>query len=489
MQLDVSPGNGREKGSSATPGGSQEPPTPSIAAHLADFAVASRGHPLPADVSHAVRRQILDALGVATAARVSPIGDRLRGVESLAGGKSVALGFEKHVAEDEAALVNGMLVHALDFDDTYQPGIVHVGAVVVPTVLAVGQAVGATDADIEHAVAVGYELDTRLGEASAGKFHLKGFHATPICGALSAAVVASLLRGSDAAGIVNAMGIAGSFSGGLQQFLDDGADTKRLHPGWAAHAGIRAASFAAAGFGGPAGVIEGRYGVYASHVGLENFSPTVLTEELGSRWNITSMSVKPYPCCHLLHAFIDAVRELRAAHGLVPDDIVQIRAHASHTGLKILTQPPAEKTRPSTAYSAQFSLPYAIAVALLDESVGLHSFDVDRLGDRSIHDLIDRVTCHLDEESNYPEVFDGLVEMDLRDGRTLVHREAVNRGSPQRALTDEELVEKFRTNLEFAGIDRGEAERVAADVLEEGAVTRGLNRLHAAVSRRLAGEG
>lgn len=458
----------------------------SIAEHLAEFALNSRRRALPTDVSHGVRRHILDALGVATVARMTAIGARLGRTGPWAPGRSIALGFDNSFAADEAALVNGMLVHALDFDDTYQPGIVHVGAVIVPSVLAVGQAVDASETDIEHAVAVGYELDTRLGEASAGNFHLRGFHATPICGGVSAAIVASLLMGSDASGIVNAMGIAGSFAGGLQQFLDDGADTKRLHPGWAAHAGIRAASFAASGFEGPAGVIEGRYGVYASHVGLENFRPQVLTDELGSRWNITSMSVKPYPCCHLLHAFIDATRELRAAHGIVPGDVIAIRAHASHTGLKILSEPPEEKSRPSTAYSAQFSLPYAIAVALLDDAVGLDSFTVDRLSDRSIHTLIDRVTCLLDEDSHYPTVFDGLVEMDLRDGRTVVHRESVNRGSPQRALTDGELVDKFLANLAFSGLDVREGKRVITEVLEEGAAISGLNRLHAAVCDRLA---
>lgn len=461
----------------------------SIAARLSEFVhatVGGGGMAVPTELAHAVRRQVLDAVGIAAASTAAQAGQRLSQLSDPPRGVALVLGSEGMTTAREAAFRNGTLIHGLDFDDTYQAGIVHVGAVIIPTVLAVSQEFGSSDREVVAAIAAGYELHSRLGEAAAGKFHLQGFHATPVCGVLAAAAVASALRGLSVRQTVDAIGIAGSFSGGLQQFLDDGADTKRLHPGWAAQGGIAAAELAAAGFDGPTGVIEGRYGVYATHVGLSSLKSSILVDDLGSTWNVTRMAVKPYPCCHLLHACIDAARLLKAEHQFRSQDVVSIVASVSETGMKILTEPRAEKVRPTTSYSAQFSLPFAVAAALTDSDVTLESFSIDRIQDPELHRLAELVECRLDADSEYPKYFDGSVEIVLNDGRILRHREKINRGSVERPLTDRELVQKFVNNMAYGGANPKSAESLAGGLLFS---NRGVLRFAQEVNEHIVGDG
>jgi 2-methylcitrate dehydratase PrpD len=457
---------------------------PALSSVVARFVTGLTLDDVPAEVVATARRLVLDAVGIGAASTGQEFGRRLAAIPwpAPAGGGATALGIGSACTAEDAALVNGVLAHGLDFDDTYQPGIVHIGAVVVPTALAVGQSLGRDSDEIVAAVIAGYEVSSRLGEASPGAFHAVGYHATPICGAFAAAAVAAKLFGADEAGCAAALGIAGSFAAGIQEFLRDGSDTKRLHPGWAATSGIRAARFALAGFGGPHRVWEGEFGLFATHVGLDGFHGERVTDGLGERWNILRMSVKPYPCCHLLHAHIDAARELRA-RGVRPGDITRVRALIHRPGLSLLAEPEAEKRRPSTTYGAQFSLPFAVAAGFLDEHVRLDSFAADRLADPEIRRLSDLVECVEDTESRHPEHFDGAVEVWLADGTRHAWREEVNRGSPSRRLTVDELTAKFTGNLVAAGIDQETAGTLATRFLDGDDVIAALDAVNSALVR------
>lgn len=439
-------------------------PAPSLSREVAEWAAALAYEDLPHEVVAAARRHVLDALGIALASTAQPYGKRLRdwGGPAVTGG-ATALGLPGAYPAEQAAMVNGVLVHGLDFDDTYQPGIVHIGAVVIPTALAVAEQEGRSTEELVTAVAVGYELHSRLGEASPGAFHRKGWHATPICGAFAAALVGARLMGHTVEETVAALGIVGSFASGIQEFLRDGTDTKRLHPGWAAQAGVQAARLARVGFEGPAAVWEGHYGLYATHLDEGDLVPEAITDGLGSRWNILGVSVKPYPCCHLMHAHIDAARHLRA-DGVEAGDVESVTAHIHAAGLHLLGEPVAVKQRPTTTYGAQFSLPFAVAVGFCDAEVDVRSFSAERLADPAVLDLAGRVECVVDPESAYPTHFDGALTVRLKDGRTVAFRESVNRGSPSRPLSDAELEAKFLANAALSGIPESAALEAEATI-------------------------
>lgn len=434
-----------------------------------DWAVGLRYDNLPDDVLLHARRLLLDSLGVALASTAQDFGQRFQNFpRQTSETGATALGIPGAVPAERAALVNGVLTHGIDFDDTYQPGFVHIGTIVIPTALAVAEKEGTTTEETLTAIVAGYELSSRLGEAAPRAFHKYGWHATPLCGAFAAALVASMLQGHSKEQIVTALGIVGSFASGIQEFLRDGTDTKRLHTGWAATAGVNAAQFAKIGFGGPSRILEGHFGLYATHLREgDHFDPTAIYAELGERWNVTALSIKPFPCCHLMHAHIDAARRL-AEQGVKPSDIVAIRAYIHETGLHVLGEPIEAKRRPSTPYAGQFSLPYGVGIGFCDadRQVDLTSFSEERLNDQEVLRLASITECLLDEETQVPRYLDGAVEVELRDGRTLFERETINRGSPERQLEDYELEEKFVANAVIAGVSEDAAREASTQILK-----------------------
>jgi 2-methylcitrate dehydratase PrpD len=445
---------------------------------------------LPAEVVHHARRLLLDSVGISIASSAAEFGRRFRGLPAVMSGGSgaTALGLAEKVPAERAALVNGTLAHGLDFDDTYQPGIVHIGAVVIPAVVAVAEEVGATPEEVGVAVVLGYELASRIGEAAPGQFHKYGWHATPLCGVFAAALSASRLYGSTEEETVAALGIAGSFASGIQEFLREGKDTKRLHAGWAASAGVQAAQLARIGFEGAAGILEGHYGLYATHLREGDIViPERLTEGLGERWNTTALSVKPFPCCHLMHAHIDAARRI-AERGIALSDIVAIRAYGHATTLHVLAEPLDEKRRPRSSYGAQFSLPYGVAVGLVDagRSITLDTFAPERLDDPELVRLMGLTDCVLDEESQLPKYYDGAVEVTLADGSTILEREPINRGSPERPLSDDELLDKFVGNARLAGLPEALARTAGRALLDGGDVVAAFGDLNAATLQAAA---
>jgi 2-methylcitrate dehydratase PrpD len=216
-----------------------------------------------------------------------------------------------------AVLANASFVHGLDFDDTHTESITHASACVVPAALAAGEKQHADGKSVLTAAVAGYETMTRIGLASPGGFHKHGYHATPICGTFAAGVIAGKLMGLSKEALTNLLGICGSQAAGLQAFLDDGSWTKRLHAGWAAHSGVVAAQLALRGFIGPKTVIEGRYGLLASHFGPGEFDSERILHNLGEVWESNRISLKPYPVCHFSHASMDSARALVKEHHIV----------------------------------------------------------------------------------------------------------------------------------------------------------------------------
>jgi len=428
---------------------------------LAAFAVETPAGSIPAEVRERAARHLLDALGCGLAAVGTDAGGSATALACEQGGRPEAsvIGSAARVPAALAALANGTRCHALDFDDTHEAGICHSSVVVGPVALAAGEAAGASGREVLAAFALGSEVALRIAVAAADGLYARGFHPTSVCGAFGAAAAAARLGGLDAAQAGNALGIVGSFAAGLLEYLSDGSATKPLHAGWAAQSGVQAARLAAAGGTGPATVIEGPFGLVASHTGTLAGEPAAIAADLGERWELTELAIKPYPACHFAHSSTWAAADLIDEHGLAIADVAEIVARVPAEGEPLVLTPIEAKTAPKTPYDAKFSAPFTIAYRLMRGRLDLASFSPESVADRDVLALAARVSREPLREPASSR-FAGGVRLVMRDGtehdRFVPHAP----GSPRNPLGDEFLLEKFRTNAELA-LDAGQAAALA----------------------------
>ncbi|WP_328551471.1 MULTISPECIES: MmgE/PrpD family protein [unclassified Streptomyces] len=356
------------------PLGTQDAETVPAAARIADWAGRLTLDQVPSVVRRAVRRQLLDGVGCLLAGlRKDAARPALAVARGLGGPPEAAVpGSTALIGVPAAALATGALVHALDFDDTHPGALVHATAAVLPALLSTAQHTTATGARVLTAAAAGYETAVRVGLAAPYRFHARGVHATQVASVFAAPVTAAVLHGTSAPVLTHALGLAGSSAGGLLEFLDAGSDTKTLHPGLAAHAGLVALRLATAGAEGPATVLEGRYGVFAALAG----HPVTAAEaagDLGEMWHAPAVAAKRHPCCRLMHPALDAARVLhgRLAGAEPASAVVDVPPGA----VPVVCEPAGPRQAPRTAYEAKFALPYSTALMLLDGRVTLDSYD------------------------------------------------------------------------------------------------------------------
>ncbi len=411
-----------------------------VAEELAAWAVRLRPEDVPDPVRRAVGRHLLDGVGNSVGSRLHrAVEPALIVGESLGGPAEAApLGSRGRLSAPAAALVDGALVHGLDFDDTHAGGLIHATAVVLPTAFAVGQQVGASGADVATAAVVGYEIACRVAAAVPHGFHRRGVHATHAAGTLAAASVAARLMGLDVATTVDALGVAGSASGGLLEFLDTGSSTKQLHPGTASMSGVLAARLAAAGASGPGTVLEGRRGVWAA---LADGEPDVasVTKGLGDHWESTQITLKPYPACQLLHVTLDAVAAALGGVRVDPDDIVEVVARVHPDSAAIVCEPAQNKTHPRSAYDAKFSLPWSVAALLVDGVVDVSTYAPESIARENVSALAQRVRSPLTTAEVVAADAPGAVEVRLNDGRVLAGAVPHSVGGPESPLDDSAL--------------------------------------------------
>ncbi len=417
---------------------------------LAAFVSGLRHADLPDAAVEAARRHLLDTLGVAIRGRSHEnAANALRGVRSMdgAGGSIAVWGSGVTLSAPCAALANGIASHVLDYDDTHTDGIVHGSAVVAPVAMALAQQANASGEEIVAAFVAGWEVAARVGLASAGTFHRRGFHTTSIAGVFGAAAAAARLLGLDAARATHALGLAGSMASGINEYLSNGSSAKSVHAGWSAHAGIVAASLAAAGMTGPESVFEGRDGLLRAYGVREEAKLEALTGGLGERWEVTRVSIKPYPCCHFAHAFVDCAGALIAG-GVRADEIERIECVVPAIEQPLICDPIEEKVRPRTPYAAKFSLPFLLASRIADGDIGHGTFAPQNLAREDLLRLAAKVTYRSARpgEMPFPRTFPGLLEATLADGRRIVQRLDVNRGHPDNPLAFDEVAAKFRDN-------------------------------------------
>jgi 2-methylcitrate dehydratase PrpD len=433
---------------------------------VAEFAAKVSLSDVPDDVLLRARHLVLDAVGLAFASTRYPFATVARdALTAFGGGEHPVLGMHDRLSARDAAVLNGVLIHGMDFDDTHIPAVTHVSAAALPAALSAAVGQGATTRDLLLAYVLGVEVSARVGIGGAGGFHDVGFHPTAVAGAFGAAVAAGKIAGLDAERLAMAQGVVGSMSAGLLEFLADGAWTKRLHPGWAAMSGITAASFAKAGWSGPNEVYEGRFGLYNTHLTGRDVRPDAVTEGWGETWELMRTAVKPYPICHFIHAFADAALLLRPEIG--DTEISRIRCAIHPVPGKVVCEPLEAKWAPRDEYDAKFSLPFVVAAALDRGRFTLTELEDEALRSEDILSLAGKVEVVDDDESAFPGAYSGFVEIELADGRVLRHREQVNRGHDGRPLSNDEIVAKFRDTIGTAA-PVGTAEKVLDAVLSLG---------------------
>lgn len=424
-----------------------------VVERLARFAAEGMPSELRADMA----RRVLDVIGNSLAATSEPAAQAVRDVVAGWGGPESAttIGYGQRVPAPAAALVNGTLAHALDFDDTHLPSVLHPSSPVVAAALAAAEARGASGARLLDAAGVGVEITVRLGMAGYDErlgnsvFFERGLHATSICGTVGAAAAAAMLSDMDTAGIANAMGIAASMGAGVIEANRTGGTVKRVHCGWAAHAGVVAADLAAHGMTGPPTVFEGRFGFLRAFCGDQS-NVDALVDRLGEHWDLPGIFIKPYPCNHFTHAGIDAALRLRAA-GLDPDDIDEIELGVPSPVLRTIGEPREDKIRPRSGYHAAFSGPYTVAAALLGGGglgVSHDDFTDAAAADERRLAIAAKVHCVPDARCDeiFPYQFPAVLRVRLRNGSTLEERVDANRGGPGNPLSADELRTKFRSN-------------------------------------------
>lgn len=437
--------------------------SPTLSEALTTFALEFPGQDIPDDVLVKSRAHFLDALGIALASSTFDFAEAaLQAAHELGtGAEAHAIGKNVLLPAPSAALVNGILVHGLDYDDTHIGAIYHASAPAVAAALAAGEVTSASGREVLNAYIIALEIGCRLAGAVPGAFHARGLHPTSLCGVFAATAAAARLHSASQEALVWAMGLAGSQAGGILEIGDSWL--KRLHPGWAAHSGLVADALGRAGFRGPSTVFEGQHGFYLSHVAEKLKGEQLPTHKLGAVWHLMDIALKPYPCCHFIHSFVDSVFALRDQISV--NSIVRIDCALSPALHHLVAEPREQKIRPTTIYQALFSVPYTVALAFVKGRIDLSTYYDEPLDDPHVLELAERTHCINDPQSDFPKQFPGEIRVLLDDGRIFTRRETASLGTSQRPLSRRSIENKFLANASRAlGADG--AQRVLKAVWE-----------------------
>jgi 2-methylcitrate dehydratase PrpD len=441
---------------------------PSIAENLAAAITGIRAERLPTALRAMADNLVLDVFGLCLAARHTDyVRAALAGVES--DGRCTAIGHAGSCDSASAALINGIAAHGEDFDDTFEGGPVHAGAVVVPAVLAAAERFGLDGRAALLGIAVGVETTCRLSLVAPRLVHKAGFHPTSVFGTMAAAAAVGAALRLDAPQLVDALGIAGSMASGVIEYLADGSWTKRLHPGWAAQAGLRAALLARHGFRGPRTVFEGTHGLFNGFARTTTGDYAKLTGGFGREWAAETLAFKPFACGTMTHPYIDCAIRL-AARGIAAEAIESIVCEVAEGTVHRLWEPLASKQAPPNPYAAKFSTPFCIAVGFVTGVAGLAAFTDETVADPRIRALAAKVRFVIDPANTYPDNYTGHLRATLRDGRVVEERQPHLRGGAHEKLSSQAIAAKFHANAAFGGwpTERADTVRTLAATLFDG---------------------
>ena len=428
---------------------SSDPPAMSVAEALADKIAAVKPGALPAATAQKCEDLLIDVVGLCVTARNEDyVASALTGYDDE--GICTVVGHPRLLSASGAAFVNGTAAHGQDFDDTFEGGPVHAGAVIVPAVLAACERHRPNGPMALIGIAIGTEVLCRLSLVAPKAVHQAGFHPTAVFGAMGAAAGVGAALGLSALELVDALGIAGSMAGGIIEYLAEGAWTKRMHAGWAAQSGIRAALLARAGFVGPRTVFEGTHGLFNGFAHTADGDYETLIGDFGERWVTDTIAFKPYPCGTMAQPYIDCARRM-AARGIRPEDIAAIVCEVAEGTVHRLWEPLAAKQRPPNGYAAKFAVPYLLATGFTRGGVGLGAFTEGAIRDPRVLALAAKVQFVVDPDNPYPHNYTGHIKAILKDGSVVEERQPHLRGGAQEPLTRQDVIDKFLLNAAHGG--------------------------------------
>ena len=417
------------------------------AARLIEFASALT----PAAIPHAAyanaKRCLLDAIGCGLFGASQPW-SVLMAAQMLAEksqGASSVFGHATPLAACAAALCNGTAIHGFELDDLLPAAIIHPGTVIIPAVLAAAEGTDASGEQLLRAIIIGYEVTAHISVAMGTQASHHGFHKTSVVGPVASAIAAGCMLGLNHAQLTCAAGIAASMASGIKSYAASGGGgmVKRMHAGWAASSGVRAALLARDGFTGPSGAVEGRYGLLEVFGGVAAH-PASLTQGLGDSWAINAVWFKVYPLCGWIQGVVQLLGAMRGDTGgaqpLPADQIKRVIVGTSRFAVNNNSN-----ATPADTMDAQYSIPYCAALALTRDPGDPRAFEPAGYNNPELLSLAARVETCVDEvcEAVYPQRFGSRVQLHLASGEVKEALTLDPHGTPADPCSDDELAAKF----------------------------------------------
>lgn len=438
-----------------------------ITKRLAKFCAELKINQLPSEVVDRAKYFALDFVGVSARGSIEDSTKSMykfvkeMGLTSKGG---VIIGTKIKAPYHYAALANGTSSHSLEIDDVNNEASLHPGVAVFPAAFAACEMANKNGKRFIEGVVLGYDVMIRLGKALDPREHYsRGFHPTGTCGTFGATAAAGKIIGLNETQMINAFGIAGSQAAGSMEFLAQGAWTKRMHPGWAAHNGIIASLLAKKGFKGPSTILEGRDGFLHAY-SLKSDANKVLWG-IGSSFEIMRTSIKPHSCCRYMQPPIDGILKIMKENQLKPKEIDEITLGILKAGFPIIINPKELKYNPQCIVDAQFSMPFGAAVAVLYGEASLKQFQAKVIQAPEVKKMMKRVRFVEDPELEkvYPKQWPATAEIKTINGRKFSTWIAYPKGDPENPLSWDELIEKFK-GLTSSIYSKGRQEKLIEQV-------------------------
>ena len=413
-----------------------------VTERMAEFIVETKWADFPALAIERAKKAAVDTVGVTLAGVNEPVGRIVADFARKMGGAPEAsiIGSGERAAAPLAALVNGTIGHALDFDDSSYLLSGHPSVVVLPAVLAQGEKQGASGREVLEAFIIGYEISTKLGLGMNPEHYGAGWHSTCTLGTLGAAAAAAHLRGFDVETTRHALGIAASHASGVH--ANFGTMTKPLHAGLAPEAGLRAAELAAAGLTANTTILEAPRGFLQVYAGGGSPNPDEIAQSLGRPYSLADpgMNMKPYPCCLSTHPAVDALYDLVEEAGVTAADVARIEVSLLEISTQVLRY-----HAPQTGLEGKFSIEYCLTRMLLDRDLRLETFTDEAVREPLLQDWMKKIHVTADDMGWRPgERRPSEVRVCLNDGRVLKKRTDVSRGCALWPMEDAKIRSKFR---------------------------------------------
>ncbi len=437
---------------------------------VACFIQATSFDDIPATVIETGRKSILDGLGLALSGSVAQSGlyveTYLRSL-GLGRGPATVIGTDLQVPARFAAFANALAIHADDFDDTQLAVakdrvyglLTHPTAPCLPAALANAELLGCSGAQAMLAYHIGLEVECKIAEAIAPRHYQEGFHTTATCGPFAAAAAAAKLRGFDLDQILRALSIAGSQSAGLRENF--GTMTKPFHAGRAAEAGVVAAEFSALGWTATDRILEAPRGFFRAAGG--GYDPAAISGRLGNPWTFDSpgVSIKPHPSGSLTHPGMTLMLDLIRQHHITAGMVERVDVGTNHNMPNALIH-----HRPHNELQAKFSMEFCMAILLLEGKAGLPQFTDATVARPDVKAMMERVDFHVhpDAEAAGYDKMTTIIDIRLKDGRTICGRADFGKGSPANPMRYDEVADKFRGCAEHARWPDAKAEGIVAAV-------------------------